>query len=118
MNLNAYDNIKEKIDKTKTWVDIRKKTLLSREIKYRPYVSLLKRYNPKLRVNEYFIALLLNPPSNRNSSRPIKDNFGRIKIRLGTIWNETNLKELDEDSNINIEFVEQEEDGEIYRLDV
>ena len=30
MNLNAYDNITETIDKTKTWVDIRKKLLLSR----------------------------------------------------------------------------------------
>ena len=47
MNLNNYDCITEKLNKTKTWVDIHKKLLLSREIKYRPYTCLLKRYNIK-----------------------------------------------------------------------
>ena len=37
MNLNAYDSITEKLDKNKTWVDIRRKTILSREMKYRKY---------------------------------------------------------------------------------
>lgn len=116
MNLNAYDDIKEKVDKTKTWVDIRKKTILSREIKYRPYVSLLKRYNTKCRVYEYYIALSLNRPLDKTSSKPLKDNYGRVKIRVGQIWTETSLNELDKDNNIDIEFVEQQEDGEIYRL--
>ena len=30
MNLNAYDSITEKIDKTKTWIDTKKCILLSR----------------------------------------------------------------------------------------
>ena len=47
MNLNNYDCITEKLNKTKTWVDIHKKLLLSREIKYRSYTCLLKRYNIK-----------------------------------------------------------------------
>ena len=40
MNLNAYDNVIDKIDKTKTWIDVCKKLLLSREIKYRECKSI------------------------------------------------------------------------------
>ena len=62
MNLNAYDSITEKLDKNKTWIDIRRKTILSREMKYRKYTCILKRYNPKTNINSHFIALLDNPP--------------------------------------------------------
>lgn len=116
MNLNAYDDIIEKVDKTKTWVDIKNKTILSREIKYRPYVSLLKRYNIKSKCYEYYIALLLNRPLNKTSFRTLKDNYGRVKIRVGQIWAETSLNKLNKDNNIDIKFIEQQEDGEIYRL--
>ena len=116
MNLNAYDDIIEKVDKTKTWVDVKKKTILSREIKYRPYVSLLKRYNIKYRVDEYYIALSLNKPENKTSCKTLKDNYGRVKIRIGQLWNDTSLNKFNKDSNIDIEFVEQQEDGEIYSL--
>ena len=38
MNLNAYDNVIEKVDKKKTWIDIHSKILYSREIIYKPYI--------------------------------------------------------------------------------
>ena len=59
MNINAYDDIREKLDKTKTWVDIRKKQLFSREIKYRKYNCLLKRYDVKTNITNYYIYDLL-----------------------------------------------------------
>ena len=65
MNLNAYDSIIEKLDKNKTWIDIRRKTILSREMKYRKYTCILKRYNPETNMNVYINALHENHPANR-----------------------------------------------------
>ena len=101
MNLNNYDCITEKLNKTKTWVDIHKKLLLSREIKYRPYTCLLKRYNIKNNTYSYFIALLDNPQANKTCKRT-----------------KTYLNELKSNCNIMCELVESDEDGDVYSIDV
>lgn len=118
MNLNNYDGITEKLDKTKTWVDIRKKLLLSREIKYRPYTCLLKRYNIKTNTYSYFIAVLDNPPIDRTSKRTTLDDYGRFKLSLSDIWKKTYLNELKSNCNIMCELVESDEDGDVYSIDV
>ena len=43
MNLITYYGINNKIDKSKSWIDIKKKQLLSREINKRKYSTLVKR---------------------------------------------------------------------------
>lgn len=118
MNLNTYDNITEKLDKTKTWVDINKKLLISREIKYKPYVSILKRYDFKTNSYSYFIALLNNPPVDKIFKKTIIDDYGRIKINLSNIWKETYLSQLESNCNIICELVENDKDGVIYLIDV
>lgn len=118
MNLNAYDNVIEKIDKTRTWVDVSKKLLFSREIKYRPYVCLLKRYIPRTNTTSYYIALLDNPPVDRKYRHTIVDDYGRVKIKISDIWNETGLAQLVDNCNIMCDFVESDKDGEIYFLDI
>lgn len=118
MNLSNYDGITEKLDKTKTWVDIRKKLLLSREIKYRPYTCLLKRYNIKINTYSYFIAVLDSPPTDRNAKRTLIDNYGRFKLSLSDIWKKTYLNELKSNCNIVCELVESDEDGDVYSIDV
>lgn len=118
MNLNAYDNIKEEIDKTKTWIDVKTKKLLSREIKYRQYYSLLKRFNPKLKINEYFIALIDNPPENKVYRFTFRDDYGRIKLNITSIWNESGLMYYKENVNVNIKLIESDNDGDIYLLDI
>lgn len=118
MNLNAYDSIIDKIDKTKTWVDVRKRILLSREINYRSYYVLTKRYNPDEKCTDYFVILLDNQPSDRISFRTAKDDYGRIKIRLYELYEESDLKYLDKDKNINVIHVDSDEDGDVYQLEV
>ena len=118
MNLNAYDSIVEKIDKTKTWIDIRKKLLLSREIKYRPYTCILKRYDSKTNINSYFIAILDNPPKDKIYKSTTLDDYGRVKISLSKIWKETYLPRLKNNCNIICNLVESDKDGEIYSIDV
>lgn len=118
MNLNAYDNVIEKIDKTKTWINIRKKQLISREIRIRKYVSIVKRYDVKTNSTLYFIAILDNPPENHIYNKLKVDDYGRAKINIFSIWNETYLSSLDNDCNINISLTESDDNGDIYLLDV
>ena len=118
MNLNAYDNITETINKTKTWVDIRRKQLISREITYRPFTCILKRYNSTTNITSYFIALLDNPPKDRTYKRTILDDYGRIKINLSSIWKETYLNQLESNCNVICELIESDRDGNVYFLDV
>lgn len=118
MNLNAYDNVIEKVDKTKTWVDIKSKTLFSKELKYRPYISLLKRYDVKTNSSSYYIALLDKPPINRKYKTTFVDEYGRIKFNMSSIWKETYLKRLESNCNICLDLIEREVDGDIYLLDV
>ena len=118
MNLNAYDNVTEKLDKTKTWIDIRKKTIFSREIKYRPYTCLLKRYDVKTGTNIYFIAMLNNPPTDRKYKYTVCDDYGRVKINISSIWKETYLSRLGNNCNIMCNLLENDDDGEIYSIDV
>lgn len=118
MNLNSYDNITEKLDKNKSWIDIRKKILFSREIKYRKFTCLLKRYNVKTNTYTYFIAMLNSPPENRKYNITKQDDYGRIKISLTSIWKETCLSRLKSNCNIICELVESDDDGDIYSLDV
>lgn len=118
MNLNAYDNVIEKLDRTKTWVDVRKKNLLSREIVHRPYTCLLKRYDPTTNCTTYFIAMLDSPPVDKKYKSTRRDEYGRIKISLTDIWKDTYLTQLETNSNIVITHVEHEEDGDVYLLDI
>lgn len=118
MNLNAYDNVKEEIDKTKTWINIKKKVLLSREINIKPYNCLIKRYNPDSASTSYFIAMLNNPPADRKCKSTTIDDYGRLKVSLASIWKDTYLAQLESDCNIVVNLAESDDDGDIYLLDV
>lgn len=118
MNLNVYDNIIEKLDKTKTWVDVRRKTLLSRELANRPYTCLMKRYNIKTNICSYYIAMLDNPPEDRKYKSTTRDDYGRVKVNLSQIWNETYLARLGSNCNVMLNLIEHDDDGDIYLLDV
>lgn len=118
MNLNVYDNVTEKLDKTKTWVDVRKKQILSREIKYRPYYCLCKKLLFGSNITEYYIVMLQSPVEHMKCKRTVLDDYGRIKIRISDIWKNTYLSQLKSDYNIGIDLVESDEEGDSYLLDV
>lgn len=118
MNLSAYDAINPKINKQLTWVDVNRYQLLSREIKYRPYVTICKRYNKDENDYEYFVILLDDYPYDRDYSKTKFDEYGRIKISLKSIWKETMLYTLERNVNIDISHVEHTDDGDIYKLNL
>jgi len=118
MNLNAYDDVSPVINKRATWIDIKKYQLLSREINYRKYVTISKRFNTETSEYEYFIILLDNLPANRSFSHTKKDDYGRIKINLTAIWFDSSLCSYKQNTNITIEHIEESDDGDVYKLNV
>lgn len=118
MNINAYDPVQEKIDKQRTWVEVKRHRLLSRELPFRPYHIICKRYNTETRDNDYYIILLDDKPENRVYYKTQKDEFGRIKVNLKSIWSESTLKYITKNENIAVFLEEHTDDGDIYKLDI
>lgn len=118
MNLSAYDYIKPKVDKTKTWILTRRHEIASREFPIRKYVTYSKRYNPEKECTDYFIILLDDRPMDRESIRYHIDDFGRFKVSAESIWYESGLCNFKYDVNINVSLVEHTDDGDIYKLDL
>ena len=118
INLNAYDSITNKIDKTKTWINVEKHLLISREIKFHKYYILSKRFNTKLNSYDYFIILLNDVPIDRKYYNTRIDDYGRVKIRLHELYNESDLSSLEKDVNIGIKLIEFDDDSSVYQLDI
>lgn len=118
MNLSAYDDINSKIDKTKSWINIKKKQLISREINKRQYSTLIKRYDTQTNTNEYYVAISNTPPKDKSCKKLKLDDYGRIKINLSPIWNESYLSQCGSDCNVMVKCVRRDQDCDIYLLDV
>ena len=100
MNLNLYDDVVEYIDRTRTWVCTRRQCIFSREITYRRYFMLTKRYNPSSRTTQYFLITLDTKPENRHC-KPLKvDSYGRVVASVKDIWTTTALVDIEKDCNI------------------
>lgn len=115
INFYRYDNIQNEINKNKTWINKSTQSLLSREIKYHKYYLLTKRYNKNNEYN-YYIILSDELPENVKGYKTIRDNYGRIKIRLYNLYYECNFNLLKNDCNIEIIHEEGDEDSDVYKI--
>lgn len=118
MNLNAYDDVIQKLDKTKTWYHINRQQLFSREIKHTPYYSIAEKYNNNDNSYDYFILMLFDKPTDRTYHRTNTDDYGRIKISVKSIVDKTSLKDITKDCNINIKFIDEDDTCIVYGLDI
>lgn len=119
MNLNSYDDALTTIDRTKTWVNIKYHVIFSREIKYRAYYNISKRYNNTTGEHDYFIIVADYPLDERKWCDKIIDNYGRFKIYIpDDIYKSTILSTFEKDTNINISHLEGDDICDIYYLDV
>lgn len=117
MSLIAYDDGYEKVDKTKTWILSRTRQLLSREIKYRPYICLLKRYDSSSGINNFYLALLDNKDNTKTCKRTFVDNYGRLKINVSSVLAERGINTT-KDFNISIDVVESTNEYDVYYLSI
>lgn len=118
MNLAAYDTVKHKTDKSGTWIDSKRHILLSREIVNRKYYTFVKKFDPKTNVTIYFIVLLDYKPNDKITFKTRKDDYGRLKFNVESIFYESGLYKLEDRVNVDITRVEHNDDGDIYQINV
>lgn len=118
MNLAAYDEVKHKTDKSGTWIDTKKHILISREIVNRKYYTFVKRFDPTTNVTIYFIVLLDYKPDDKITFKTKKDDYGRLKFNVETIFYESGLNTLGDYVNVSITHVDHDNDGDIYQINV
>ena len=118
MNLNAYDNVKEELDKHKTWYSPKFKRLYSREIKFRMFYKFLQRWNESIKRNDYFLAISINNVDGRFSITN-KDNYSRLKFSIPKeVIEDSILNSIVEDANVEVKLVNAQLDGEVYQLNI
>ena len=108
MNLNAYDNIKEELDKHKTWYSP----------KFRMFYKFMKRWNETIKRNDYFLAISMNNVDGRFSIAN-KDNYSRLKFSIPKeVIEDSILNSMTVDANVDVKLVDAQPDGEIYQLNI
>ena len=118
MNLNAYDNVKEELDKHKTWYSPKFKRLYSREIKFRMFYKFMKRWNETIKRNDYFLAISMNNVDGRFSISN-KDNYSILKFSVPKeVIEDSILNSIVEDTNVELKLVDNQVDGEVYQLNI
>lgn len=118
MNLNAYDNVKEELDKHKTWYSPKFKRLYSREIKFRMFYKFLQRWNENIKRNDYFLAISMY---NTDGTFTIanKDNYSRLKFSIPKeVIEDSILNSMTVDTNVEVKLVDDQLDGEVYQLNI
>ena len=116
INLNEYDVIKQKVDKSKTWLYVKGKSLISNELPKRKYYNLFKRYNPQKESYEFFI--ILSDVNTNNSFKTTNiDAYNRIKISISSIYQLSGLHNETEDCNITLRKVDCDENSDVYAID-
>lgn len=118
MNLNAYDNVKEELDKRKTWYYPKFKRLYSREIKFRMFYKFLQRWNESIKRNDYFLAVSMYNTDGRFSITN-KDNYSRLKFSIPKeVIEDSILNTMTVDANVEVKLVDNQPDGEVYQLNI
>lgn len=118
VNLNIFDDAVEKLDRSKTWINIKYKEIFSREIKPRKFSILTKQYENNIG-NHYFVITLDNAPDKRrNYVKSRCDDWGRFKISIAGIWYDSIANTLTKDTNINIEHIYHDDDSDVYEIDI
>lgn len=116
MNVAQYDLVKVKLDKDKSWFRVKDKTLYTKEIKNHRYCTLAKRYDKENDYNHYYIIMSDERIDKNSELRKEFDNYGRLKIRLSPIVKSSSLFYIKEDTNIKVEQVDVQRDGEVYEI--
>ena len=115
MNLAAYDKVNDFKPK-KDYIQTSYKRLLSSTIEYHDRYCILKRYNIETNTYSYFVAVFDNKQDNIKDKFLKKDKDGYVKIYLNDIWKDLPEYITKANCNIDVELVESQNDGKVYKL--
>uniref|UniRef100_A0AAU8MHN7 Uncharacterized protein n=1 Tax=Geladintestivirus 4 TaxID=3233136 RepID=A0AAU8MHN7_9CAUD len=118
MNLNAYDNITETVDKNKTWFNPKYRRLYSREIEKHRNYNFYKRWNNNTNSNDYFVAFSDTLYDSDFKVVPT-DNYGRIKLIVPKeVIEDSILASMTIETNVEVKLIDVQHDGKVYQLDI
>lgn len=115
MNLVAYDKVNKFIPSS-DYIQTNYKRLLSSTIEYHDRYCLLKRYNVDKDKYDFYVAVHDNKQENVKDKFLKKDSSGKVKIYLVDIWKELPEYITRANCNIDVELVESQDDGKVYKL--
>ena len=115
MNLAAYDKVNV-LDTSRDYINVADKKLVSSTIEYHDVYCLLKRYNVDKDKYDFYVAVYDNKQQGAKNKFLKKDSSGKVKIYLNDIWNELPNYITKENVNIDVELVESQADGKVYKL--
>ena len=117
MSLLEYDIINNTIDKSKSWIDISKQIIYSREILHRyRYYNFATKYDKSTNSYSYYLIHSINNINN-NSKVMQFDNYGRAKIKVNTIFKELGFDCKSKNHNITLKLKEENKDYDIYLIE-
>lgn len=114
INLSAYDNVKIEHD---TWIDSKYKRFYSKSIPYRPFFTILKRFNPDLNRTEFYLVLMDEHIDGRVCKPVARSPKGFIKINLGIFWDSLGVGNIGV-AEIEYSTVEVADNAIIYYIDI
>lgn len=117
INLNAYE-IPQKLDKTKTWININKQQLLSREIKFRKYYIITTKFDVVENICKIYLIVSDNNDIFYNFNLTKTDDYGRIKINLAEHYAVLNLDKYNKNVNISVKYIEGDNESDVYLLEI
>lgn len=117
MSLNEYDTVSTKIDRKKSWIDIKNKIIYSREIKIkRRYYNYLSKYDNVLTGETKYYLSLTDDVSNNKVYNTVKDNYGRFKFKCNDVFEALGFTQISSDRNITLRHYESGENYDIYEI--
>ena len=114
MNLAAYDKVNN-FNPNKDLIQISYKRLVSSTIEYHDRYCLLKTYDDNNNYS-YYVAVFDNKQEGVKDKFLKKDSKGFVKVYLTDIWDSLPSYIKEKNCNIDIELVETQDDGKIYKL--
>ena len=115
INLFKYDEAKT-TRKSQTKIVTNRKSIVSRDINYRPYYIILKKFHPETNHTNYFICMLDEPDSVRKCSKTLRDDYGRVKLYLDGLYNEIVSNVTIKNNYIEVDLEETSDNADIYLL--
>lgn len=113
----VYESVTKSIDKNKTWIHVKSRRLISRELYKGKYYVLSRTYDNTNNIYNYFVVIA-NVKINDDFKRLDIDDYGRVRVRLDTIWSDIVQHGITCDVNIDMELIEENTETVIYKINL